>query len=227
MLLGCGLRRSEVAALTVGHVQQRDGRWRIVDLVGKHGRVRTIPMPTWVKVATDAWTTAAGVAGSTNPGVGGAAVPRPEVLGAWSRWWAAPTDNRIVAISSCPPSAKNGRAIGVVRRERARHTVAFLISAGVVPLGRPISSRIFGSSFHQQECDVIDLIRASGKFFDPHKKAFFQRSCSRATLRPDQIAQSLFAKLFRGAILRIGKTVGIDYQDVARMEFERGGLIRR
>jgi hypothetical protein len=25
VLLGCGLRRSEVAALTVGHVQQRDG----------------------------------------------------------------------------------------------------------------------------------------------------------------------------------------------------------
>jgi integrase len=62
VLLGCGLRRSEVAALTVGHVQQRDGRWCIVDLVGKHGRVRTIPMPTWVKVAQDAWTAAAGVA---------------------------------------------------------------------------------------------------------------------------------------------------------------------
>src|ERR1700683_3844332 len=38
----------------VRHVQQRDGRWCIVDLVGKHGRVRTAPMPTWVKVATDA-----------------------------------------------------------------------------------------------------------------------------------------------------------------------------
>src|ERR1022692_983351 len=62
VLLGCGLRRSEVAALTVGHVQQRDGRWCIVDLVGKHGRVRTVPMPTWVKVAIDAWTSAAGVA---------------------------------------------------------------------------------------------------------------------------------------------------------------------
>jgi site-specific recombinase XerD len=61
VLLGCGLRRSEVAALTVVHVQQRDGRWCIVDLVGKHGRVRTIPMPTWVKVAQDAWTSAAGV----------------------------------------------------------------------------------------------------------------------------------------------------------------------
>jgi site-specific recombinase XerD len=56
VLLGCGLRRSEVAALTFAHVQQRDGRCCIVDLVGKHGRVRTAPMPNWVKVAIDAWT---------------------------------------------------------------------------------------------------------------------------------------------------------------------------
>jgi site-specific recombinase XerD len=61
VLLGCGLRRSEVAALTMAHIQQRDGRWCIVDLVGKHGRVRTVPMPTWVKVAIDRWTTPAGV----------------------------------------------------------------------------------------------------------------------------------------------------------------------
>src|SRR6202140_4653254 len=46
VLLGCGLRRSEVAAVTFTHIQQRDGRWCIVDLVGKHGRVRTAPMPT-------------------------------------------------------------------------------------------------------------------------------------------------------------------------------------
>src|ERR1700692_4168261 len=61
VLLGCGLRRSEVAALTFTHLQQRDGRWCIVDLVGKHGRVRTAPMPTRVKVAIDAWTSVAGV----------------------------------------------------------------------------------------------------------------------------------------------------------------------
>jgi len=53
----------EVAALTFGHLQQRDGRWCIVDLVGKHQRVRTVPMPTWVKVAVDAWTRAADLTG--------------------------------------------------------------------------------------------------------------------------------------------------------------------
>jgi integrase len=62
VLLGCGLRRSEVAGLTFSHLQQRDGRWCIVDLVGNHGRVRTAPMPSWVKVAIDAWTSASVVA---------------------------------------------------------------------------------------------------------------------------------------------------------------------
>jgi site-specific recombinase XerD len=61
VLLGCGLRRSEVAALTMKHIQQRDNRWCIVDLIGKHGRVRTIPMPTWIKAAIDCWTAAAGL----------------------------------------------------------------------------------------------------------------------------------------------------------------------
>src|SRR5438045_5441307 len=62
VLLGCGLRRSEAAALTFTHLQQCDGRWCIVDLVGKHGRVRTAPMPTWMKVAIDAWTSPGEVA---------------------------------------------------------------------------------------------------------------------------------------------------------------------
>lgn len=61
ILFGCGLRRAEAAALTMAHVQQREGRWCIVDLVGKHGRVRTIPMPSWVKSAIDRWTAAAGI----------------------------------------------------------------------------------------------------------------------------------------------------------------------
>ena len=61
VLLGCGLRRSEIASLTFAHVQQRDGRWCIVDLVGKHGRIRTTPMPGWVKVAIDTWTAPTGI----------------------------------------------------------------------------------------------------------------------------------------------------------------------
>ncbi len=61
LLLGCGLRRGELAALGFASVAQREGRWAIVDLVGKHGRVRTVPMPSWAKAALDGWA-AAGIA---------------------------------------------------------------------------------------------------------------------------------------------------------------------
>ena len=47
-LCGSGLRRHELAVLTVGHLQQREGHWAIVDLRGKAGHVRTIPVPDWV-----------------------------------------------------------------------------------------------------------------------------------------------------------------------------------
>ena len=62
MLVGCGLRRSELAALETDHVQVRQGHWAIVDLVGKGGHIRTVPIPQWVKDALDAWTSAAEIA---------------------------------------------------------------------------------------------------------------------------------------------------------------------
>ncbi|RRA50481.1 site-specific integrase [Acidipila sp. EB88] len=49
MLVGCGLRRAELSALTVEDLQIRRGHWAIVDLVGKGNHVRTVPMPVWVK----------------------------------------------------------------------------------------------------------------------------------------------------------------------------------
>ena len=61
MLLGCALRRSEFAGLAVEQIQQRDGRWVVADLIGKGGRVRTIPIPAWVNVAIDLWLAAARV----------------------------------------------------------------------------------------------------------------------------------------------------------------------
>ena len=39
VLIGCGLRRKEAAALTVEHIQLREARWVIVDLVNKAGRI--------------------------------------------------------------------------------------------------------------------------------------------------------------------------------------------
>jgi site-specific recombinase XerD len=62
ILVGCGLRRQEAARLTFNHIQQRDGRWVIVDLVGKRNKTRSIPMPNWAKQAIDEWALAAAMA---------------------------------------------------------------------------------------------------------------------------------------------------------------------
>ncbi len=35
----------------------------IIDLIGKHGRIRTVPMPSWAKAALDEWREAAGFSG--------------------------------------------------------------------------------------------------------------------------------------------------------------------
>jgi site-specific recombinase XerD len=46
LLLGCGLRPAELISLKLTHLQQRDDHWAIVDLFGKGGHVRTVPMPS-------------------------------------------------------------------------------------------------------------------------------------------------------------------------------------
>ena len=69
LLVGCGLRRSELASLELGRIQQREGRWVIVDLQGKRSRVRSVPMPAWAKAAVDRWTAVAAIdaAGCSGP----------------------------------------------------------------------------------------------------------------------------------------------------------------
>jgi site-specific recombinase XerD len=59
VMLACGLRRSEVATLTMQHLQQREEHWVFADLMGKAAHIRTVPVPGWVKAAIDGWTTAA------------------------------------------------------------------------------------------------------------------------------------------------------------------------
>jgi integrase len=61
MLVGCALRRQELASLDLATIQSREGRWVLVDLVGKGGRVRTIAIPFWVRTGVEAWLAAAGI----------------------------------------------------------------------------------------------------------------------------------------------------------------------
>jgi integrase len=62
LLVGCGLRRSELVALEARQLQLREDHWTIVDLIGKGARVRNVPIPTWVKSALDQWLTASAIA---------------------------------------------------------------------------------------------------------------------------------------------------------------------
>jgi integrase len=59
LLVGCALRRRELASLKIEDIQLREGRWVIIDLRGKGGRIRTVAIPIWVKQGIDAWMAAA------------------------------------------------------------------------------------------------------------------------------------------------------------------------
>ncbi len=55
LLLGSGLRRKECAALTMKHLQTKDGRPAIVDIVGKGNKTRSIPISQWAWDAVMQW----------------------------------------------------------------------------------------------------------------------------------------------------------------------------
>src|SRR5215831_5046096 len=45
VLLGCGLRRAELAEFAIERLQQREEHWVIADMIGKGGHVRTVGVP--------------------------------------------------------------------------------------------------------------------------------------------------------------------------------------
>lgn len=61
LLVGCALRRQELASLDVETIQMREGRWVLADLEGKGRRIRTVAVPVWVKHGINAWQAAAGI----------------------------------------------------------------------------------------------------------------------------------------------------------------------
>ena len=61
LLVGCALRRQELASLDVETIQLREGRWVLADLEGKGRRIRTVAVPVWVKHGINAWQAAAGI----------------------------------------------------------------------------------------------------------------------------------------------------------------------
>ena len=61
LLIGCGLRRAELAGLKRQDFQMREEHWVVADLIGKGKHIRTVPVPAWAKHAVDDWINVAGV----------------------------------------------------------------------------------------------------------------------------------------------------------------------
>ena len=87
LLVGCALRRNELAQLDVETIQQREGRWVLADLCGKGRRIRTVAVPMWVKQGINAWMTAAGIEdGRLLRRVTKAGKPKGDGLSDWAVW---------------------------------------------------------------------------------------------------------------------------------------------
>ncbi len=87
VLIYCALRREELATLDMAHIQKREGRWVIADLVGKRRRVRTVPLPAAAKKAIGGWASAARIRSGRifRPILkNGRVLDRP--LSAWTVW---------------------------------------------------------------------------------------------------------------------------------------------
>jgi integrase len=55
LLVGCALRPSELVEIRAEDIQARTGQWVVENVVGLRGHSRTVAIPTWAKVAVDAW----------------------------------------------------------------------------------------------------------------------------------------------------------------------------
>jgi len=104
VLVYCALRREELARLETRHMQRREGRWVIADLIGKRGRVRTVPIPDRAKAALDDWLAAAGIRSSflfRQLLKSGRVLTAP--IGAWTVWNTVVTAAKAAEINHLGP----------------------------------------------------------------------------------------------------------------------------
>jgi integrase len=66
LLLGCGLRRSEITSLALSQYALRNGTPHLVDIVGKGGRVRTVAVPSYCTAILTTWITSAQLQDATD-----------------------------------------------------------------------------------------------------------------------------------------------------------------
>ena len=101
LLVGCALRRNELAQLDVETIQLREGRWVLADLCGKGRRIRTVAVPMWIKQGINAWMTAAGVEdGRLLRRVTKAGKPKGDGLSDWAVWSVVEQASKEIGIES-------------------------------------------------------------------------------------------------------------------------------
>jgi integrase len=104
LLLGCGLRRSEVVALRLDQLQSREDHCVIVDLLGKAGRLRTVPIPRWCKDLIDNWIRGAGITeGRVFKPVSGSSIRRDADVTTSVVWYAVKHYAKSIGLNSLAP----------------------------------------------------------------------------------------------------------------------------
>lgn len=61
LLAGCGLRRQEAVTLEPRQLEMREGRWVLIDVLGKGSKERTVPVPAWALNYLQNWIQTAGI----------------------------------------------------------------------------------------------------------------------------------------------------------------------
>jgi integrase len=104
LLVACGLRRAELVSLKVGSFAQREARWVLPDLEGKGGRIRTVPVPGFVKARVDIWMAAAHLTeGPVFRSVGKGGVLKAATMNENAVWLLVEEHSRTIGIEKLTP----------------------------------------------------------------------------------------------------------------------------
>jgi integrase len=99
LLVGCALRRQELASLKIEDIQLSEGRWVIINLRGKGGRIRSVAVPIWVKQGMDAWIAAAKIEkGRLLRPLSKSGKMVGEELGDWAIWFVVEQSSKQIGI---------------------------------------------------------------------------------------------------------------------------------
>jgi integrase len=116
LLVGCALRRNELAELDVATNQQREGKWVLADLEGKGRRIRTVAIQIWVKQGINAWMTAARIEdGRLLLSISKSGKINRDTLSDWAVW-SIVEQSSVHTTCAAPAPSSAARAAGISSR---------------------------------------------------------------------------------------------------------------